>query len=514
MASSRAASAGSALNMGDVAAPDMEVCPGEVLGDLTDAQLKVKVGDKWWERYYSVLQPHETIEDADRWKGVDGSRRWRECLRLYAYSERRTLPYYIEGKPNERALFRNRHNARKSDNTVKKYAQGVLEFGCNWLGRGAAIAVQEDDGKFSLLAGGTLVEAVYLGKETQPNNEYIQEAMQTGVPGAVVFRKITPPDGCEWIKNNHNFYNTIAGCATTWLELLEKIDDAESSWREKCRKEGISTDSCPKSGPFRYEKMYEAHIMKKFKGYFNGWDHYQACKGTHNKAKAMGIYSEWKEWAERKANFLDQSCKPHIMAEVQNFCLVVVEHFSDNGLAPEWLLKEVALMLLKFSTPLVEDCSDADWANYGGVINPGVFARAKRQLSVLRCPIGKSAAYVKGMEANAAAAAKRKREEEKQHAEKKGEEPDAKKVKGTGRGRATKPQKKDPKKVEEEFKGTITVAGVDREMLWLDDLFQAALAPLRPLRESQINKPQVIIIVLDGVKFALLSTITLSGKEL
>eukprot|EP00959_Pyramimonas_sp_CCMP1952_P130621 2731485-Pyramimonas_sp.AAC.1 len=65
---------------------------------------------------------------------------------------------------------------------------------------------------------------------------------------------------------------------------MEKTKDAESTWREKCRVEGITVDSCPRSGPFRYEKLYANHVASSYRGWFKNWDHYQAAKAAYTKA--------------------------------------------------------------------------------------------------------------------------------------------------------------------------------------------------------------------------------------
>ncbi len=69
----------------------------------------------------------------------------------------------------------------------------------------------------------------------------------------------------------------------------------------------MTVESCPKSGPYRYERLYGHHVIQKHSGLLRGWDHFQATKAAFNKSTKLQVYNEWREWCEANANFLDRS---------------------------------------------------------------------------------------------------------------------------------------------------------------------------------------------------------------
>lgn len=81
------------------------------------------------------------------------------------------------------------------------------------------------------------------------------------------------------------------------LGLVVRLPRCFSS-QERCRVEGLSIDSCPKSGPWRYERIYSSHVMDRFKGLYRTWDHFQASKSGYHKACQLEVFEHWKAYAE------------------------------------------------------------------------------------------------------------------------------------------------------------------------------------------------------------------------
>ena len=74
---------------------------------------------------------------------------------------------------------------------------------------------KDSSGVYQVLAGATLIEGVYLAQSLQPNHELVTEALSSGVPSTLVLRRETPAWALTWIKNNHNFFNPLAGSLWT-----------------------------------------------------------------------------------------------------------------------------------------------------------------------------------------------------------------------------------------------------------------------------------------------------------
>ncbi len=85
---------------------------------------------------------------------------------------------------------------------------------------------------YLLLAGATLVEGVYAAMMLDVSNEFVRDALRTGISAAIVIRAECPVDALDWLCHNANFYNSVGGSATSWLELLNRIPDIEGSWKE------------------------------------------------------------------------------------------------------------------------------------------------------------------------------------------------------------------------------------------------------------------------------------------
>ena len=259
----------------------------------------------------------------------------------------------------------------------------------------------------------------------------------------------------------------------------------------------------------RHEKLYSDHALRKYRGTYKSWDHYQSCKAAYNKSVGMppnsgvNCYSEFKSWAEANCNFTDQVAAPQALSEIHNAALTVACWFQVNGLEPQWLLKEVALTLLKYGTPLPDDVEEN--VRFRSVLSLSNCSKSKRQLNMLKCPMGGSVVYTKTTNNK-----KRKSMGGDEAADENAAE---EKVDDAKKKRASKGSKT-PKAPKFEEKLEIKAHSGERDKLFLDDLFTCILAPLQPLRLDQWNKRAIATIMSDGLKFALAGEISLNGKEL
>lgn len=158
-------------------------------------------------RYFTELTAGGTIED--RLSDVHGSRRWQRIIQIYAKAERTTLPFYTlkedagpdtggiiitdeHGKKKlnlahiDRALHRSRHNARRQDSVVRKYAAQILEHGIQQWCRGIPIATESEiPGRHDFIAAATMTEGLFTAAETDPTNIYVITAVEAGLQGVL-----------------------------------------------------------------------------------------------------------------------------------------------------------------------------------------------------------------------------------------------------------------------------------------------------------------------------------------
>ncbi|CAK0856166.1 unnamed protein product, partial [Prorocentrum cordatum] len=354
-----------------------------------------------------------------------------------------------------------------------------------------------------LVAGAALVEGVYMAKAMFESNEFVTEAMKSGVANAVVLRPCIPGDAAEWVKANHNSCNSIGGSTATFVEIMEQVKGAEASWKSKCDVETITVDGCPKKGPCTYAEIYSNHVLSKCKGHFSGWGHCRAAKGAVDKAtNHFDVYAVWKAFCESNCNFLCSRATKQGLAEIHSHIMFMMDHFV--GSMPEWFLKEIVLHLLKMATPIDPREQDAATIKYSNVLPIAVVAKTECMLSVAQ----KRKQDVAGDAAVTAA-------------EHEGDQPGPAKMQKTGgakKGRGKGKSKPNAAAVQATVQGNFSTAiggeKFTREKLFLDDLAQALLAPVRPLDERGIQRKEISNVALDALIFALRGTITLSAKEL
>lgn len=100
--------------------------------------------------------------------------------------------------------------------------------------------------------------------DAMPTNEHVLEGMRTGITGAITLKTGTPPDIMAWIRDFHNDFH--GGASKSFIELYSLVPDCEKSRaaHKKASKNPISRDACPKSGPYRYEKLKDNFIPERF----------------------------------------------------------------------------------------------------------------------------------------------------------------------------------------------------------------------------------------------------------
>ena len=178
--------------------------------------------------YDKFYKPMASVED--RFGETTGSIRWNLVIDVYHRKRNATVRFFkdVDGKLKV-CLTRSKYNNRRQKCVVSRFTKGVLEAGVLSHMRGQPILVETDEeGVYEILAGATLCEAVYCAYEMQPENEFVLQAIEEGLRGAIILSKHTPPDVQIWVKQEHNRYHE--GSKFNIVEMYDEIISIESAW--------------------------------------------------------------------------------------------------------------------------------------------------------------------------------------------------------------------------------------------------------------------------------------------
>ena len=121
----------------------------------------------------------------------------------------------------------------------------------------------------AMVSGGTVMEGIYLAITQQPNNPFCKLAVKDGIPGSLDFMESTPEDVLCWIKHQGNEWGSQAGYNI--FDYANDTDGGERSWKLYKDANMIKVQTCPNSGPLRYQKQKENFIMKMLPDRFIPW---------------------------------------------------------------------------------------------------------------------------------------------------------------------------------------------------------------------------------------------------
>ena len=210
----------------------------------------------------------------ERFPNLKGARRWKAILRVYGKSTNATLKvlkFDSETSKYKRLLVRSKFNNRRQDQVVRQYAKSILSGGAVEHCRGQLIAVEVEGQEggdcptYEMLGGASLCEAIEVAAEMHSSNEFVQDVAESGLSNVIVLMAGTPPDVQRWIKTEHNNYHS--GSDTNIVEMYMYVEAAEEGWKNHKKVEGITVASCPKTGDFRYEKLYERFVLQHYPFY-------------------------------------------------------------------------------------------------------------------------------------------------------------------------------------------------------------------------------------------------------
>ena len=349
--------------------------------------------DQHRRQYFDALLPGQTIEDRIP---EQGSRRWQTIMKIYKSSDCSgavVLPFYVPNPENKElqmpALLRSIHNPRRQDVVVKKYARGILQEGFCSIVSGQAIAIETKGSTFGMLAAASRCEAVYLAASMQPDNDFVTQAIEEGYPNVIVLRKDAPVDVLKWIKNCHNNYHI--GSQTSFFELFMYVKEVECGWGQHKKERTITEASCPRSGNFRYEKLYEGYVLQTHKGMYKHWKHFVDSKAFVRKMVGLELWEEYRSHVETHCNFFSRSCDPATIAKVSN--IIVTALYPSCDACPEPIVKFVIMELLRYTVPL-ED-THPEFKFYANGLDASSYVSAGDQINWFKAPMGGNTAYKK-----------------------------------------------------------------------------------------------------------------------
>lgn len=284
-----------------------------------------------------------------RFGEIKGALRWKHILRVYAKSPGARVFCLVKrydangGSSLRRVMQRDvKLNARRQDQVVKQYAKDLLATGALEAMRGQLCSVETTPTQFNkihaadyidpvaeraMLGGASFCEATEMAAILQPDNDYVKDIIEFGFTNVIVLMMETPLDVQRWIVEVHNMFHN--GCEMNAIEIYELTPVAENSWRDHKKLQGITVASCPKSGDFRYEKLFEKHILTRFP-VFKRWDLFDAWKSGYHKLVKLELWTEYKSLLEQRCEFMRKDLHPEVMSVVINEMLTAMLSFEDS----------------------------------------------------------------------------------------------------------------------------------------------------------------------------------------
>ncbi|CAK0824466.1 unnamed protein product, partial [Prorocentrum cordatum] len=478
--------------------------------------------------YYQELTDGRTIEDRF---GEQGSRRWQKVMSLCEISRGTALPFFkkkaghaeatvikiesgrkmVNKEQLDRCLVRSKHNPRQQATVAKEYCKSVLENGLQMSCRGAPIAVMgaaKDSIEFQMLAGATLMEGYFLAVETDPENEFVVAAAESGYQNCIVLRGDTPTDVLIWVMNAHNKFH--GGAMTSFLELIEGVDNVITGWRNHCQAQNITVGGCPTKGPLRYEALMMKCVSEKHKQCAN-YDECRNAKGFKNKMASIGVYGEWKGFMERACEFLHKGLEPARMIRMLYECLMLIEGFRDAS--DDYVLNIVLVELLKFVVPLDPSSEEFEFYSEASLFNAENNMKPLSTVALLKLPIGGSVLYDKAK--IAAKAGTKANKDAKAKAKAKGKPKQQAKARSDNGEPNPKSAKTGPVPEEEQLDLLyIDDKGNAKEKRFLHDFCCAITSILQFVDEGKRKKKDIINVVRIGLDFTFVGAVEVEGREL
>lgn len=204
------------------------------------------------------------------------------------------------------------------------------------------------EGALDMLGGGTLVDGIYWAADSEKLNKHIKMIEETGLPGCVQLCDDTPDWVINFLVREANSWHE--GSAWTLVEAYDDCIKGEAAFKAFAKKSGITTDSCPRSGPFRYEKRYEEFIFKMYdpKYFFKTWDMFSAMKAFRHEMDKLDLWQRYQQELDEKADYLHQQINNEAIA-ANNHCLLTewakFAPAHDEGLAKETMREHMQLYI-------------------------------------------------------------------------------------------------------------------------------------------------------------------------
>ena len=192
-----------------------------------------------------------------------------------------------------------------------RYAQSVIKEGVLVAVRGKMIYVKTDDGFQEMVAGGTLMEGVFLAledtSEEAKKSPHIQalRAANAIKDGAIELDAKTPEDVLRWIKAEFNDKHTGVG-----FSLIDQIDETEkiqAAWTAHRSKLDISKRDLPQKGPDSYYTQLTLFVGTHwpFGKWFRNIDHYQHTSLLRTKLLSVNLLEPVRTFLGEKCNMSD-----------------------------------------------------------------------------------------------------------------------------------------------------------------------------------------------------------------
>ena len=328
-----------------------------------------------WAEYTSV---------GDRYPGLSGLLLDQKIFADFSTEESVKKEHF--GPAGQRLLKRHPLNNRDVQMVTEELADTMLLEGYMPHVTSIPIGMPADSkGETWMLAGGGRTDAVYLGHEKDPNNEYIKATIAQGMPYCCILDKRTPRDVVMHVIQHMNNYH--GGSPNTFLQALSVVVDAEASWKAFAKDNRITSRSCPTSGELSDSARYAKHISQHYSKTFARWQHFDNAKTVlhHIFDLDSNFWSEYKKLVGQFTMFTAKSNPtPSAMnAYLHELVLVVREKFFKT-ISSDFL----KILIVEF-TKLASARKEGAAVKEPSICNS---ANAKLLATLLACPMQNSKA--------------------------------------------------------------------------------------------------------------------------
>ena len=151
-------------------------------------------------------------------------------------------------------------------------------------------------------------------------------------------------------RDEHNAFHF--GSGTTFLQILSSVQEIEAQWEKHKLDNSIRVKTCPKCGPYSYEKQYWSFVQPKHQ-IFKSWQMFDNAKSLKHLMDKHAVWKQFEQLMGSKCNFVGENVKIDNAVAIGRLhsILLALMKFSDT--IPVEFLNNTFLTASLFAVPMV-----------------------------------------------------------------------------------------------------------------------------------------------------------------